>query len=233
MTQKKKTAPAKEFTATITKMESPRYPGKLVDGTNMLRMPVQFGPIKATVFGGPFRDYVPGQRRLVSVKMAEEINHPHDISVPTEDFSVPSMKDMHDGIAKALQAILDGNDLYVGCMGGTGRTGLFMACLAKVMDAFNGQELNMAETRKFHTEIPAVAYVRKHYKPHAVETAEQMRYVLNFDTSVHVRELADKLVPAPREVIREVEKVVEVEKKVYLWNPLKALGHWLDQRTRP
>lgn len=47
-----------------------------------------------------------------------------------------------------------------------GRTGLFLAILAKAV-GFNDP----------------VAYVRKHYYNHAVETAEQAKYVEAFDVS--------------------------------------------------
>jgi protein-tyrosine phosphatase len=53
----------------------------------------------------------------------------------------------------------------VGCMGGTGRTGTALACIA-VLDGVPPQD--------------AVAYVRRQYDPHAVETDEQRRYVAAF-----------------------------------------------------
>ena len=53
----------------------------------------------------------------------------------------------------------------VGCVGGTGRTGTALACIA-VLDGVPPQD--------------AVAYVRRQYDPHAVETDEQRRYVAAF-----------------------------------------------------
>jgi hypothetical protein len=50
----------------------------------------------------------------------------------------------------------------VGCMGGKGRTGTALACIA-VLDGVPPQD--------------AVAYVRRQYDPHAVETDGQRRYV--------------------------------------------------------
>ena len=64
----------------------------------------------------------------------------------------------------AIQEALDGKEVYVGCMGGWGRTGLFLALLAKVC----GEET-------------PILYVRTHYTPRAVETREQQEYVDNFD----------------------------------------------------
>ncbi|MEV0586459.1 protein-tyrosine phosphatase family protein [Nonomuraea sp. NPDC050310] len=53
----------------------------------------------------------------------------------------------------------------VACAGGRGRTGTALACLA-VLDGVPAAE--------------AVAYVRAHYSPHAVETPWQRRYVRRF-----------------------------------------------------
>lgn len=192
-------------------------------------MPVQFGPIKAQVFGGPFYEWVPGQRRIVSVKMAAEVDHPHDISIPTRDFSVPPQKDMEHGIAKALKAILDGNDLYVGCMGGIGRTGLFMACLAKVMRDYapgtNALDLTATDADKFRTTNPPVLYVRKHYLSHAVETQKQQDFVDDFSTTAAVLYLRSRLNPEPKVVERKVDHYIEVP--VYYWNPWLALMQFL------
>jgi hypothetical protein len=53
----------------------------------------------------------------------------------------------------------------VACGGGRGRTGTALACIA-VLDGVPADE--------------AVAYVRRHYHPRAVETPWQKRYVQNF-----------------------------------------------------
>jgi hypothetical protein len=192
-------------------------------------MPVEFGDVKATVFGGPFEEYVPGQRRLVSVKMAQELDLPHDISIPTRDFSTPNLMDLHLGLREALKAILAGNDLYVGCKGGIGRTGLFMACLAKVMIDYDTQdETGRLLLAKYNRD--PVKYVRGTYYHKAVETDEQKAFIGRFDTSEHVNFLLDELEPLPKVEVREVVK--EVVKEVYVFNPFKAfLQFWgLDKR---
>lgn len=53
----------------------------------------------------------------------------------------------------------------VACRGGTGRTGTALACLA-VLDGVPAHE--------------AMAYVRRHYRPHAVETRAQRAFVARF-----------------------------------------------------
>jgi protein-tyrosine phosphatase len=50
----------------------------------------------------------------------------------------------------------------IACAGGHGRTGTALACLA-ILDGVPSSE--------------AVAFVRAHYDPHAVETLRQRRYV--------------------------------------------------------
>jgi protein-tyrosine phosphatase len=50
----------------------------------------------------------------------------------------------------------------IACAGGHGRTGTALACLA-ILDGVPSAE--------------AVAFVREHYDPHAVETSGQRRYV--------------------------------------------------------
>lgn len=115
-----------------------------------------------TVTGGPSheaKDY-----DMVFVKMAKEISIPCDISIPTRDFDVPAQEDLTKGLAEAVDAVLAGKALYVGCMAGRGRTGLFMAILA----------------RSFGVQNP-VEYVRKNYFPHAVETKEQYQFVMDFE----------------------------------------------------
>ncbi len=80
----------------------------------------------------------------------------YNVHLPIHDFSVPS-PDQQDEVELALretlEALLDGKPVYVGCMGGWGRTGLFLALLAKVCGV----------------DQP-VTYVRENYSNRAVET---------------------------------------------------------------
>lgn len=122
-----------------------------------------------TVTGGPSFD-AENYPDHIFVKMAAEINVECDISVPTVDFSVPPLDLLDSGVNKAVTALLMGAPLYVGCMAGKGRTGLFLAILAKA----------------FGVENP-VAYVRANYYAHAVETAEQKRYVESYVVPKNVR----------------------------------------------
>lgn len=193
-----------------------------------LGIPVNFGDCRGTIYGGPFRQYVPETRRLVGIKMAQEIDHPHDFKVDTEDFCVPTVYAMHQGIAFALKALFKGQDVYVGCMGGIGRTGLFMGCMAKVMRDYQ-QTLDKV-IRENHDPV---RYVRLHFKPHAIETEEQMRFVAEFDTTLHVEWVKSQFMPkvvekeVVKEVVKEVEKIVYVDKEVVVYlTPLQVLMRW-------
>ena len=175
---------------------------------------VELGRIKGRVFGGRFRQYVPGTRRLVGVKMAAEIDHPHDIGVPTEDFSVPSVTLMTTGILKGIEAMSQGNDLYVGCMGGIGRTGLYMGCMAKVcIDYHGGSYMGFDDPVKL---------VRANYLGHALETGEQQAYAREFKTE-GILSAIETMVPV-RVEYREVERIVEVPTSPLAWLKARLFG---------
>ena len=121
-----------------------------------------------TITGGPYNCY-PGRDKAFGVCVrAENTDHVHkDAWLPIVDFKVPTNPETVLKVLKqALGAALEGRPVYVGCMGGWGRTGLFLALLAKAAGIEN-----------------PIEYVRSHYTPHAVETAAQERYVEEFDVS--------------------------------------------------
>jgi len=84
------------------------------------------------------------------------------------DFRLPT--DRHDAQHALREAWSRAADerVEVACGGGRGRTGTALACLA-VLDGVPPRE--------------AVAYVREHYDPRAVETPSQRRYATRFATS--------------------------------------------------
>lgn len=174
-------------------------------------VPIEMGTIKGFIFGGPYREYEPWTRRLKGVKMAKEIAHHHDISIPTDDFSVPSGVDMENGMHKAILAIHEGNDLYAGCWGGIGRTGLFMGCMLKVQKDY------------YHLSYDPVKMVREKYKGHAIETEEQMAFVRNFDTTRLVALAKD--LQHIRTVYIDVEKVTVIEKEF-------SIREWIKNKVK-
>jgi protein-tyrosine phosphatase len=90
-----------------------------------------------------------------------------------QDFGVPA-----DGeravaqIESAFARARGGEGVEIGCLGGLGRTGTVLACMAILAG------VDPAES---------VAWVRRHYRPEAVETAEQEAWVAWFGQQVRGR----------------------------------------------
>ena len=130
---------------------------------------------KFNVVGGPFDHFVDfddEHKNAFGVCVRAEYPPENDVHLAIKDFDVPKEYDLpkvKSAIRQTLKALLDGKNVYVGCMGGWGRTGLFMALLAKVTEQ--------------HAD--PIQYVRTLYTPKAVETKPQQNYVSDFD----VREL--------------------------------------------
>lgn len=122
---------------------------------------------KATIYGGPFAQYRPTSETSFGINLREVKNREADHWLPIDDFSVPADKKAVDQALKvAIEQMAAGSSVYAGCMGGWGRTGLFLALVAKAMGEEN-----------------PVEFVRKNYTPRAVETDQQYKYVKNFDVT--------------------------------------------------
>jgi hypothetical protein len=133
--------------------------------------PLRLGNIKADLVGGPYKKK---PANFYGIKMAEEIDRDCVISIPTADYCVPDtgrlLAGLYCGISLAQQQI----PIWVGCMGGIGRTGLYFATLAKVMARY--QKLT-----KHKVTIDPIKYTRKHFLAHAVETDQQINYIAALD----------------------------------------------------
>ena len=89
---------------------------------------------------------------------------PHE-HVAWPDFGVPDPDELSASLERLLVRIRSGDLVEIGCLGGHGRTGTALACLAVL------------------TGTPpdgAVQWVRANYCPDAVETAEQRAFVENY-----------------------------------------------------
>ncbi len=131
-------------------------------------MPVVIGREVHILMGGPYRNK---PVHFKGVKMAAEINADCSIDIPTHDFNVPNQKILLRGVVEGFVRMLRGQHLYVGCMGGIGRTGLYMAAMAKVLD----------EAEYIHDN--PVDYVRRQYLSHAVETKQQQEFIAQLPTA--------------------------------------------------
>lgn len=121
-----------------------------------------------TIYGGPYvRGYVPGPNNY-GVCLVERIpeDQEHALHMPIRDFGIPTQSDaeVRRAVLKTLMAAAAGKNVYVGCLGGWGRTGLFLCLLMKTLGVQD-----------------PVPYVRKHYTASAVETEEQEMYVARFE----------------------------------------------------
>src|SRR5262245_44750109 len=86
--------------------------------------------------------------------------------LPIPDFSVPAKDDLEQAVQHTIAYAQADQNIVIHCSAGIGRTGLFMAYLAKRCLRLSGAE--------------ALQWVR-HYIPRAVETPEQQWLVLYDD----------------------------------------------------
>jgi protein-tyrosine phosphatase len=84
--------------------------------------------------------------------------------LPIPDFGVPTKADLERAVQHTIAYVQAGQHIAIHCSAGIGRTGLFMAYLAKRVLGVSGEE--------------ALQWVR-HYIPRAVETPEQQRLLLH------------------------------------------------------
>ena len=127
----------------------------------------KFGLKRREIIGGPYH-HKPDDH--FGIKMAAEIEADHDVSIPTEDFSIPAPADLDVGLRKSLMVIARKEKVYCGCKGGIGRTGLFFGALMKAL----GEE-------------DPVGYVRGNYKGHAIETKAQQKMVNEYNPSLKTK----------------------------------------------
>jgi hypothetical protein len=131
----------------------------------ILRLPGHGLMPGVAIHGGPFRNAPEGMFGVCLLEKGNGLLDKDDFHLPIDDFSVPHDRIM---VEKALQALfrkaMVGQEVWIGCMGGFGRTGLVMALAAKAYGVPN-----------------PVVFVRENYNARAVETTEQEEYVRNFD----------------------------------------------------
>lgn len=145
---------------------------------------------KVTVMGGPYREKPEGIR---GVKLAQEINAACDVRLDIPDFGIPAVHAVDDALFQTLKILCEDGVIYLGCAGGIGRTGMFMALLMKTIATLNIQAEEKTWWYKFKKFLGAdpspylgmkdfpVYYVRDEYLSTAVETDEQYSFVIHYD----------------------------------------------------
>jgi hypothetical protein len=116
---------------------------------------------KVKVVGAPFRNFV---KAKPTVCLLEEIPQwmTAGVHLPIQDFKTPEIGELETALIKSAALMGEHRELYVGCAGGYGRTGTFLAALVKIADK---------------PPAHAVFYVRAVYHHKAVETTDQFRLV--------------------------------------------------------
>jgi len=145
---------------------------------------------KVTVMGGPYREKPEG---IKGVKLAQEINSPADVVLDIPDFGVPTNHQVDKAVYQALKILCEDGVIYLGCAGGIGRTGMFMAILMKTIAILNIRVeektlwykiknfLGYAASPYLGMRNFSVYYVREEYLSTAVETDEQYSFVSHYD----------------------------------------------------
>ncbi|MCJ7733439.1 MAG: dual specificity protein phosphatase family protein [Anaerolineales bacterium] len=88
------------------------------------------------------------------------------LHLPVPDFGIPEdLRDWDEALKAAIQAAQDGKNIAVHCLAGIGRTGIFMACLAKDVLGMEGEE--------------AINWVRESVTG-AMENKHQENFVINY-----------------------------------------------------
>lgn len=88
------------------------------------------------------------------------------VYAPAPDFGIPDETVFREALVETLSAARAGKVVAVHCHAGLGRTGIFAACLAKVVFGFDGAQ--------------AFDWVRKAI-PGAVETRQQLQFIEDFN----------------------------------------------------
>ncbi len=94
------------------------------------------------------------------LSLLAEMSLPCDINFPIADFSVPDKDSFIACAAGILDKLAQGEHVFVGCFAGRGRTGLFLAGMARLA----GLE-------------DSIGWLRQTYNPKSPETPEQEDFV--------------------------------------------------------
>lgn len=116
-------------------------------------------------------DLVPDAEALAKTRLElRKMYQQHGLEViylPVTDFEVPPDGELDSALQAALAQAHLGRHILVHCNAGYGRTGIFMACLARLLFDLDGPQ--------------AVAWVRQSIPP-ALENEQQLDFVSRYNT---------------------------------------------------
>lgn len=117
----------------------------------------------AWITAGPTSE-MPPTHKLIRCAAEIEVD-PDNVAfdIATGDFKPFDEDKVLENLQGIIEALLRGEKLYAGCMGGTGRTGTILAIIAAQHPEFTYED--------------AILYIRAIYKSHAVETSDQAQQV--------------------------------------------------------
>lgn len=159
----------------VTELPGARRPRRRRNRANG-RVPLRAPGWKGAVWGGPWSKRIMSLRGVcllerpgASSDMLRNVQSDRDLYLPIRDFSVPDDPAVVNRVLRQVikTLILEERAVYIGCMGGIGRTGMITALLVKT----------------FSIGRDPVRHVRENMHPQAVETKEQKKYVRDFDVS--------------------------------------------------
>lgn len=126
------------------------------------------------------------------------------------DYQVPSVEATIEALVETFKILREDGVIYVGCFGGIGRTGMFMALIASIAAVDRmvhpplkglfghlwAEFFGLSVYKKTPDWCKAVrsdpiSYIRAAYMPHAVETEDQKKFIHLFP----IMENLEKIVP--------------------------------------
>lgn len=147
-----------------------------------------------SLFAGPYRTHHSLSKGTFKVKMASEIRAACDVSVPCVDFGVPDKRVFKHALSLAAANLVAGRKVFVGCGYGIGRTGTFLAALAKLHHDVLWRTRSVSALDDVAILDP-VQEIRDAYYRGAVETKEQADFVRLLDVKWLARWLAFRIKP--------------------------------------
>lgn len=144
-------------------MDAPRSPWQL--GKGVVHLPDGTRLCGRGIHAGPPNPPLPEWSLFLLASDPPPVPWPHRW-LRWPDFRLPSDRtDAREALEDAYARAADGARVEIACLGGHGRTGTAIACIAQLAGVHPRD---------------AVTWTREHYDPRAVETPWQRRYVRRF-----------------------------------------------------